>query len=61
MKNLCQHPRFRSVHSTGGVGDKTSFLAAPIVAVDGLYVPMISWPCPGPHRRNPLKLESIPG
>jgi len=48
-------------HSTGGIGDKTSIVLAPLLACDEVWVPMISGRGLGITGGTLDKLESIPG
>jgi pyrimidine-nucleoside phosphorylase len=50
-----------SRYSTGGVGDKTSLVLAPLLACDGNWVPMLLGHASGNNGGTLEKLESIPG
>lgn len=56
-----EDPKIIDKHSTGGIGDKTSFILAPIAAACGVKVPMIAGRGLGQTGGTIDKIESIPG
>jgi pyrimidine-nucleoside phosphorylase len=55
------HPQVVDKHSTGGIGDKTSFILAPIAAACGVKVPMVAGRGLGHTAGTVDKIEAIKG